>query len=556
MLKLKVRRSDFSKASLGGTLLLWFVSGLVSAQVLPRADAPWVLSSSPITDTLFGPTFIYFSDSVLIETPDESLPYYFDWTNTSYRIPRTDVQIYADGCLVNRTLTDPVFYSGGEQTSTFLEDNYCVRPSSDIYSRFVPLGIDTVAVLYELRRGGSPQAGFFGIFEGLGIAMLSVDSLLANADATTALLGEPEFWLPQDTLLREAVGLSPHPAGGWWVVTHSLVNSNRWHVIRLTADTLVQMPDQFAGPITIRNDDYGVNINFSAQGDHFILKGPDSGNSMYNFNASTGTITHVSTIRHPNPDWIPGRLFTGGAFSASGRYYYYTDERTVWQLDMTAPELDSAWVQINPTARPGRNNYYYQASRAPDCRVFFGWAGGNTALSAIDKPERAGDAVDFKNRGVPTKYYYVGIPQHPNYHLWARARVERGLAPHIDTAVCDSSIVAYPYEADPVSSLRSSPRTAVAELQLWPNVLRAHQLGQTLTVKAGQSLTAAGARLHCDVIDMQGRRMSTVANASPPTQDGTTWEVKLPSLPPGRYTLVVRVESSQGAVARGGFVVQ
>ena len=128
----------------------------------------------------------------------------------------------------------------------------------------------------------------FGIFEGLGIAMLSVDSLLAIDDARSAVLAPPTFWLPQDTLLREAVGLTPHPQGGWWIITHGLVDNDRWHVMRLTADTLIQRSDQFAEPPTVRSDNYGVNINFSPRGDRFILKGGSAGNSLYDFDVQTG----------------------------------------------------------------------------------------------------------------------------------------------------------------------------------------------------------------------------------------------------------------------------
>ena len=130
---------------------------------------------------------------------------------------------------------------------------------------------------------------------------------------------------------------------------------------------------------------------------------------------------------------------------------YVTTLADVVQVDTHHPDLAradpaAAVTALAPASAVTADNRYYEIERGPDCRLYVGWPGSARRLSVVDEPSRAGQAAALHAGGVllPTKYF-VALPNFPPYHLWARDRVAMGLAPLIDTAVCDSAIRAHAY---------------------------------------------------------------------------------------------------------------
>ncbi|MFK8057077.1 MAG: T9SS type A sorting domain-containing protein [Saprospiraceae bacterium] len=127
-------------------------------------------------------------------------------------------------------------------------------------------------------------------------------------------------------------------------------------------------------------------------------------------------------------------------------------------------------------------------------------------------------------------WYFSSLPHFPDYSLWAKDRVDRGLAPIIDTAVCDSTILPYVYETY-TTSTKEPVKAKTKERLLWPNPARAHQ-----NVQIGLSpseLLDVSRVVH--LYDVQGRIVSVFqADAV-----GEVLQFKVPDLAAGLYKVTV-----------------
>jgi hypothetical protein len=226
---------------------------------------------------------------------------------------------------------------------------------------------------------------------------------------------------------------------------------------------------------------------------------------------------------------VPYRVTCDVNWSADGRFVYITDRHNIYQIDALASDLAASAVRITEDNPETDNIPYYRITRGPDCRMYVAIPGTAMHLSVIDKPSQKGRACDLKPAGVNMpSIYFVGIPEFPNYALWANDRIDRGLAPIIDTAVCDSSILAYPYVIWTATSTAEVPE---AEWTIYPNpargggiinvvfptaLIKQEQVYATLYNSTGQAVAD---------LELDGGRESQ--------------QVMLPVLPKGVYTLAL-----------------
>lgn len=123
-------------------------------------------------------------------------------------------------------------------------------------------------------------------------------------------------------------------------------------------------------------------------------------------------------------------------------------------------------------------------------------------------------------------FYFIGIPEFPNYALWAKDRIARGLAPIIDTAVCDSSILAYPYII-----WTSTAEVPEAEWSVYPNPA---QGGGIINVVFPATLVKQE-EVYATLYNAAGQAVADLE-----LQGGvTTQQVVIPDLPKGTYTLAL-----------------
>ena len=553
--------------------LLWattFSGVLAQTPGVPlRPDAIWYFGNQQTTiDTNFAITTLRFEPNrVHVEPLDSLSPFFFIWANASYVTP--DFTLQGNGCALVRDLIDTV-----EAPLRFAEDGerarVCdpTRTTGGVGHQFIlPLGGDTLAYLTELRREAAFQDYYGYVTPGYSVSYLDAAALARgrNVSGGAAVRGALRL-LTGDTLLEETATHVPDPRGGWWGIARSAV-SDRFQVWHLGRDTAVLLPPQRVGLPGFRRERRATRLAVRPQGDRFAISGTDDGVAIYGFDRVSGQITHLAQVPPSyDPDFVSYRTGTDCAWSACGRYLYVTSIEHVYQFDTDASDVAASAVRLDPidpdVNDPNEYAGYYEIERGPDCRLYIGWPGGDQTLSVIDYPSRAGLACELKPRAIwLRRWYFAAVPTVPEYALWARDRVARGLAPEIDTAVCDASIAAAPY-VDWVVSNAPEPGAGAAgpEARAWrlaPNPVVA---GAPLRLLYDGSAGAAGdgdGSLAAALYDLGGRplwREGLAGAGAGAAGLASSWE--LPAVPAaGTYVLVV-TDAHGAQVAALGFVVQ
>ncbi|MFK8055150.1 MAG: hypothetical protein AB8F78_03420 [Saprospiraceae bacterium] len=342
--------------------------------------------------------------------------------------------------------------------------------------------------------------------------------------------------LSGDTINDRVVEHIPNPVGGWYGIARSSM-SRRLPMWQIEEDTTFILPSQEASNVGDYREGAALDITFRPEGDAFAISGELEGVGLYWFNRQVGTVEHW--IQIPNsfdPDFEPYLMGTRCEWSADGRYLYVTTEANIYQFDIEATDIAASAIQINdPDAIPFRGTYY-QIERGPDCRLYVARSGTGKTLSVIDKPSRPGRACELKDSGLLLpNYYFVSIPEFPEYSLWAKDRVARGLAPIIDTAVCDSSIRAYDYYDWTTST--SEVLSEADGVVISPNPAQAGgvvTLSYELSAELQPELNEA---LQVSLFSMAGQQVGNLELLSVGAKEAT---VQLPSgIPKGVYRLLI-----------------
>ncbi len=231
-------------------------------------------------------------------------------------------------------------------------------------------------------------------------------------------------------------------------------------------------------------------------------------------------------------------------WSADGRFLYVALNKALYQFDTWADDIEGSAVRISRPFDEYPNAKFYDLERGPDCRIYAASFGQAQSLSVIDRPGHKGVACNLKPKGLYMRRYVDGhLPEFPDYSLWAKDRVARGLAPVIDTAVCDSSIAPYPY-FDWTSAVEETNVTTSVEV--FPNPISG---SGTLTVRARDPLLLDEGEVYLlRLIDGLGREVVETRVAD--LYYGEV-ELALPDLPSGLYVLQVSGTRVQGVMTTG-----
>ena len=253
-----------------------------------------------------------------------------------------------------------------------------------------------------------------------------------------------------------------------------------------------------AGPTQTDRSQFGTRLKFRPQGDAFAIVGADSTLGLYRFDRHTGDIAlwaHVPVV-FPEPWWEPFRLRHDAEWSACGRYLYIAYHGAITRVDTEGDLGDpAAWQSVTEQRAGPYIVSYFELERGPDCRIYVGPVGASQYMSVIDDPSAGASEVagTLQPDGMAVgRWYFVSLPDAPDYGQWARDRLRRGLPTAIDTSTCDPRLPAYPYA--PYGGLVSveesgspTPAAAGAGLRVWPNPARAGA-----SVRVGFGLGAGG----------------------------------------------------------------
>ena len=511
-----------------------------------RPDLVWAVGQDQSTFDCFGMNQIRF-DSGSVEVLDlDSLGLYsFASSNIQYHHP--EILLLANSYLLSRGYSDSVLTLLGFDTDPFRSE----RSGTGTFGAqaILTVGESNFVYLGETIFMGDLNSDFWFLTPGFSAAFLNLDSLLNNN--STPLARASFFVNTGDTLIERLFDHIAHPVEGWWGVSKSAV-SNRLVSWRVLEDSVLLMSPQEVGLPGFRREAATLDLAFRPNGDAFAISGSDHGLDLYFFDRNDGMITLWDEIDGSfDPDFEPYINGTRCEWSADGRYLYVTTETNLFQFDTEAADIGASAVQINePDDIPFRGTYY-QIERGPDCRLYVARSGTGKTLSVIDKPSRPGRACELKDSGLLLpNYYFVSIPEFPEYSLWAKDRVARGLAPIIDTAVCDSSIQAYDYYDWTTST--SEVLAEAEKLVISPNPARSGvviTLGYDLPQSLHSELTSP---LSASLFSIDGKQLGNLEIISVGEQEAS---VQLPTnMPKGMYRLLIT--SATRPLLEGKVVVQ
>jgi hypothetical protein len=226
-----------------------------------------------------------------------------------------------------------------------------------------------------------------------------------------------------DTLNEGEIMAVKHGNGkDWWILCRKY-NCGQFYSI-LVDSSGVHSPLMQSFPAPYHRKGYQVlNYipNFSLDGEHLCYLYTPSNESyieLYDFNRCTGYVTNYKAFDwrkvHSN-SWI-----RSCAFSPNGRYLYLSDLDSIWQTDLTAPNL------VNSAIFLGLANPFSQLflmKNAPDGQIYISHYGSWHKISVIQHPNNYGTAcnylLDTISFGSPPQSTGAdgGIPNVPNLAL-------------------------------------------------------------------------------------------------------------------------------------------
>jgi hypothetical protein len=484
---------------------------------LERPDSRWFVGSSPSQVAQFGISFLDFNASVTTGMVDSLSDFKFGWADQSFLY--RNFLFVANGCTVLESFQNELLTLDDSGNSDFYLE-FCESRNQPLGQQaFLPLNHDKVLFTKENYFFGESPFSIYASNRSVYTLDLSGNEPIEESHVEIMVL---------DTTLDQLMDFTSDGLGGWWGVARSAV-SDRFQVFHFTDDSSYIHSVQHIGPAGFSRERVTTRMRFNPQGTEFVLMGGDDGVAFYYFDRWTGQISLREVIPNPDPEFVPYRVTCDVNWSAEGRFVYITDRHNIYQIDAFSSDLAASAVRITEDNPETDNIPYYRITRGPDCRIYVAIPGSAMHLSVIDKPSLKGRACNLKPAGVNTaSAYFVGIPEFPNYALWANDRIDRGLAPIIDTAVCDSSILAYPYVIWTATSTAEVPE---AEWTIYPNpargggiinvvfptaLIKQEQIYATLYNSTGQAVAD---------LELDGGRESQ--------------QVMLPVLPKGVYTLAL-----------------
>ncbi|MFN0175034.1 MAG: T9SS type A sorting domain-containing protein [Saprospiraceae bacterium] len=224
--------------------------------------------------------------------------------------------------------------------------------------------------------------------------------------------------LMSDTLARAEIVAVKHANGkDWWLVTPRR-NSNQFYIFKFTGQGIV---DTFQQTIGILPDPQGEGLGqmvFSPDGSKLYRTCRYKPVMVYSFDREAGVFTQFDTIHFEYGNQLVGEI--GCAVSPNNRYLYLSCRKSLYQLDVFAPDISATQTKVaewDGNANPFPT-MFWACQLGPDCKIYINAGGDTRYYHVIHNPDDPGIACNVEQRGVkfqtPTG---SSIPSFPNYRL-------------------------------------------------------------------------------------------------------------------------------------------
>jgi hypothetical protein len=215
----------------------------------------------------------------------------------------------------------------------------------------------------------------------------------------------------EDELTFGQIVATKHSNGrDWWVVTAGNTNSLYYSAL-LTPEGI--------DTVFVSEHEYvfsdGGQANFSPNGQYFARYNSLDGLLMFRFDRNTGQLSDEEFIPISN-----ATLSCGVAFSPNSQLLYVSAHDTIYQYDMTAPDIGASrqTVAVYDGNTEIFQTTFHTAQLAPDCKIYIGTFANVKTLHVIHNPNERGTACGVEQHALDLPYWHAKtIPYFPNYRL-------------------------------------------------------------------------------------------------------------------------------------------
>lgn len=213
----------------------------------------------------------------------------------------------------------------------------------------------------------------------------------------------------------------------WWIIQPK-DNSNTYYSILLDADGFTAIDSQNIG---LKFDPMYAGSagesRFSPDGKMFAYFNLTDGLYLFDFDREDAQLSNFRHLNFRDSFYLD---FGNLEFSPDSRLLYVTSSDTLWQIDLSAEDLEAGREVIdvwNGSFDPLATKFS-DAILAPDCKLYIRPRTGVLSMHVINHPNLKGKACDFQQQAISIPAYLDRgtFPNFPRYR--------------VDEEVCDSSL--------------------------------------------------------------------------------------------------------------------
>ncbi|MDQ3142673.1 MAG: PKD domain-containing protein, partial [Bacteroidota bacterium] len=252
--------------------------------------------------------------------------------------------------------------------------------------------------------------------------VLDLKYLIINSDTNKVV---KKGVVVHDTLNEGFLSACKHANGrDWWIVLNK-AKTNIFYKFLITDSEIVFIDKQAIGPKLIEGVGQAV---FSPNGEYFaILDAVDFSQGLYiniyKFDRCSGSLIYVKGNNYPTSS------LSGISFSPDSRYFYYSEYKYLYQMDLqNLQTFDSPELIDTIESQTPWGSLYFMHQLGPDGRIYISNAYSNSVMHVINRPNEEGKKCVPRSNSFSIKTIGgKGIPNMPNYRLGP-----------IDGSSCDS----------------------------------------------------------------------------------------------------------------------
>lgn len=373
-----------------------------------KYDFNWIFGyGGGLGDSRFGTTKVDFNSGNPVQT----------------FIPQGRLFLYDANASISTEDGRLLYYTNGYD----LEDSNYVRINKalDVGTRYWDALVTDQGVLFLPMSQKLSTISLFYINKflvGGELKSIKLNQLIINLDKTKFANSN----LITDTLNQGFMNACKHANGrDYWILLNKN-GTNIFYSLLIKSQENIKIDTFISGPIIY--DGVGQAV-FSNNGEYLALIEGISFNDglyiyLYKFDRCLGKLYFVSRKQFPTSG------FTGISFSPNSKFLYYSQEKLLYQFDMSNTDpldypvlVDSITDQTLPWG-----SQYNIHQLGPDGRIYITNAYSNFYQHVINKPNESGKACDPRANGFMLKTLARrGISNNPNYRLGP-----------IDGSICDS----------------------------------------------------------------------------------------------------------------------